>query len=194
MPKLAYSIRRLQVLAILIIACNNKLIAQECHLKNNYVGLMPSILFEPYDTINAVEVNLFPLLYEFRRGEKNDFGFQVRPILNYRFFHAQSGFSQIGGSLVANKYFLNIFDVDFWLTPQLGAFFTYAYNSLDKIQTMTLGIEPGVYLKTSKQLSLSLNLQPGINYYPDKFSRSFVESGSGFKFHLGIIFHVGYNF
>ncbi|MEX2409955.1 MAG: hypothetical protein WD607_01060, partial [Candidatus Paceibacterota bacterium] len=38
-------------------------------------------------------------------------------------------------------------------------------------------------------LSLSLNPQPGIIYYPDKFSRDFADSDSDFKGHYGYIFH-----
>lgn len=172
----------------------HKSFAQESNLKPNYFGLIPSVLIEPYDTIDAVEVNFFPFLYEFRIGEKNDIGFQVRPILNYRFFENQSGFSQIGGSLVVNKYFLDFFGGNHWLTPQLGIFYTYAYNRLDKIQAMTLGIEPGAYIKLSENFSLSVNLQPGVNYYPDKFSQDFVATESGLKGHFGVIFHLGYNF
>lgn len=185
---------KIMLLTTLIVSINNKVHAQESKLKNNYVGFIPSILVEPYDTINAVEVNFLPLVYEFRIKEKNNVGFQVRPILNYRFLETQSGFSQIGGSLVVNKYFLNLFDDSFWLKPQLGVFYTYAYNRLDKIQTMTLGLEPGAYMEINDNLSLSLNLQPGINYYPNKFSQDFVDSKSGFKGHFGFIFHIGYNF
>jgi len=139
-------------------------------------------------------VNFFPFLYEFRIGESNGVGFQIRPILNYRFFETQPGFSQIGGTIVANKYFLNLFDDDFWLKLQLGGYYTYAYNRLDKVQTMTLGIEPGAFMEISNHFSLSLNLQPGINYYPDEASQDFVDSESGFKGHFGVIFHIGYNF
>lgn len=180
-------------LTILLI-CQENGTAQDSPLKSNYLGFIPSVLVEPYDTINAVEVNFSPILYEFRIGKKNDFGIQIRPILNYRFLESQAGFSQMGGSLVVNKYFLNVFDNSFWLKPQLGAYYTYAYNRLDKIQTMTLGIEPGVYMIINSSLSMSLNLQPGINYYPDKFSKDFVDTESGFKGHFGIIFHIGYNF
>ncbi len=169
-------------------------LAQEDFLSTKYAGFIPSFLVEPYDTINAVETNLFPFLYEFRTGEKNDIGFQIRPILNYRFFELQSGFSQIGGTLLVNKYFMNVFAVDSWIKPQLGVYYTYAYNRLDKIQTMTLGIEPGTYMEISDHFSLSLNLQPGINYYPDDASQAFVETESGFKGHFGVIFHIGYNF
>ncbi len=168
--------------------------AQEKTLTDKYVGFIPSVLVEPYDTVDAVEVNFLPFLYEFRMGDNKDLGFQIRPILNYRFLKEQNGFSQIGGTLVMNKYFLNVFDEGFWLTPQLGVYFTYAYNRLDKIQTMTLGVEPGAFMQISKNFSLSVNLQPGINYYPDAFSQDFVETESGIKPHFGIIFHIGYNF
>lgn len=168
--------------------------AQDYSLKARYFGFIPSVLVEPYDTIKSVEVNFFPLVYEFRINQNHDLGFQLRPILNYRFLESQSGFSQIGGSIVVNKYFLNMVDDDFWLKPQLGIFYTYAYNRLDEIQTMTLGIEPGAYMKISNNLSLSVNLQPGINYYPDQFSKDFVDTESGFKGHFGVIFHLGYNF
>ena len=168
--------------------------AQEQTLPGTYLGFIPSILVEPYDTVDAVEVNFLPFLYERRVGEHKDVGFQFRPILNYRFLKGRSGFSQIGGTVVVIKYFLSLFADDFWLKPQLAGYLTYAYNRLDKIQTLTLGVEPGAFMKISRDFSLSVNLQPGINYYPDAFSQEFVETESGLKPHIGIIFHVGYNF
>ncbi|MCK9451833.1 MAG: hypothetical protein M0Q90_09095 [Bacteroidales bacterium] len=182
------------LLVIFLFLMYGNLAAQHKSLRSNYVGLIPSFLVEPYDTINAIEVNFFPFLYEFRIGNENDIGFQIRPILNYRFLKDQDGFSQVGGTLVMNKYFLSVFDDDFWLKPQLGVFYTYAYNRLDEIQTMTLGIEPGAFMKISENFSLSVNLQPGVNYYPDKKSQDFVGTESGLKGHFGIIFHAGYNF
>jgi len=188
-------IKKIPLLLLLSLGLiSQKTIAQENSQTKNYIGLLPSILVEPYDTINAIEVNLFPFLYEYKVGNNNDLGFQIRPILNYRFYEIQSGFSQVGGSLVVNKYFPNAFKDDFWLKPQIGAYFTYAYNRLDKIQTMTIGVEPGVQMKISNYFTMSLNLQPGINYYPDEFSREFVDAESGLKGHFGIIFHIGYNF
>ena len=168
--------------------------AQENSLSKHYIGLMPSVLIEPYDTINAIEVNCFPFLYEYRIGKNKDLGFQIRPMLNYRIYEIQSGFSHLGGSLVVNKYFLNVFKDSFWLKPQLGAYFTFTYNKLDKVQVMILGIEPGVFMKFSKHISMSVNLQPGIDYYPDKASKHFVGAENGFKGHFGFIFHIGYNF
>lgn len=177
---------------LILIIKNSK--AQENNLSANYIGFIPSILIESYDTIDALGINILPFLYEFRSGKKNELGFQIRPILNYRFFKTQNGVSQIGGTLVVNKYFLQIFAEDFWLKPQLGIFYTYTYNLLDMVQTMTLGLEPGVFMKISKSFSLSLNLQPGINYYPDKFSQDFVDAKKGIKSHFGFIFHTGFNF
>jgi hypothetical protein len=188
------NILMLSLLATFLLGFHEKVVAQESALKDNYIGFIPSFLVEPYDTINAIEVNFFPFLYEFRLGEKNEIGIQVRPILNYRFLEEESGFSQIGGTVVVNKYFSNLVADDYWLIPQLGMYYTYAYNRLDEIQTMTLGIEPGVYMQFSEHLSMSVNLQPGINYYPDDFSQDFVDTESGFKGHFGIVFHVGYNF
>lgn len=185
---------KLLLLSTIIFTCYGNLLAQNSSLKKNYSGLIPSVLVEPYDTIDAVEINFFPFLYELRIGKSNDVGFQIRPILNYRFLKGKNGFSQIGGTVVMNKYFLNIFDDNFWLKPQFGVFYTYAYNRLDKIKTMTLGIEPGAFMKITEGLSLSVNLQPGINYYPNKFSQVFVGTKSGFKGHFGFIFHIGYNF
>ena len=178
----------------LFIALQGKGIAQEKSLKDNYLGFMPSFLMEPYDTINAVEVNLFPFLYEFRTGERNHIAFQFRPILNYRFLKSQNGFSQTGGTVVLKKYLLNLFEDTFWMKPQLGIPYTYAYNRLDKIQTMTFGVEPGAYIEISEKFSCAIILQPGINYYPDKASQEYVKTDSGFKSHFGIFFHIGYNF
>ncbi len=178
----------------MILLVYNDACAQQTDLESNYIGIMPAFLAEPYDTIKALEVNLFPFLYERRMGERNDVSLQFRPILNYRFFKDQSGFSQMGGTLAVNKYLLNFFADDFWLKPQIALFYTYAYNRLDQIQTMTLGIEPGAYMKVSEKFSLSMILQPGLNYYPDDFSKEFVDSESGFKSHFGVFFHFGYNF
>ena len=190
MPK-----KPLPFLFTLLIFCIGRGIkAQEINLSKNYLGLIPSVLVEPYDTINAVEVNFLPFLYEFRIGNNNDLGIQFRPILNYRFYEVQPGFSQIGATLAVNKYFLNAFKDTSWLKPQLGGYFTYAYNRLDKIQTMTLGVEPGAYMRFPNNISISINVQPGINYYPDAASRDFVGTTSGFKGHFGIIVHAGYNF
>lgn len=186
--------RNFLFLLMLTLSFAQKAIAQETRLSKNYIGLSPSVLVEPYDTINAIEVNFLPFLYEYRIGENHDLSLQARTILNYRFYEPQSGISQIGGSFVLNKYFLNIFGDDFWLIPQLGTYFTYAHNRLDKIQTLTLGIEPGAYIKFSRNFSMSINLQPGINYYPDTYSKQFADTKSGFKGHFGMIFHIGYNF
>ena len=141
------------MILILFTFCSKNICAQGSSLKNNYVGFIPAILAEPYDTINAIEVNLFPFLYELRVGNKNDIGLQVRPIFNYRFLKNQSGFSQIGGTFMVNKYFLDMFGDDFWLIPKLGVYYTYAYNRLDSIQTMTLGIEPGAFMQISDHFS-----------------------------------------
>jgi hypothetical protein len=168
--------------------------AAESNLKDHYVGLIPAFLAEPYDDIRAIEVNFAPFLYEVRIGEANDIGFQFRPILNYRFYRDQSGFSQIGGTVVANKYWLNVGGEDPWVIPHLGLYYTYAYNRLDEIQTMTGGIETGGLVYLGNDFSLTLTLQPGINYYPDERSRAFVDAPNGFKGHFGLFVHVGYNF
>lgn len=168
--------------------------AQESYLTSNYLGIAPSILVEPYDTINAIEINCMPIVYEFRIGKENNLSFQLRPVLNYRIYRISSGFSQIGGSLVFTKYYPSSYFAKFRLTPLLGVFSTYAYNRLDRIQTITLGIEPGIYFNISNKFSTSLNLQPGINLYPDEKSKNFVNTKNGFKTHFGIIFHIGYNF
>lgn len=184
----------LTLVAVLFLSRNQHTFAQDTQLKPNYIGFMPAVLAEPYDTIDAIEVNFLPFLYEIRTGKQNDLGFQLRTILNYRFLENRSGFSQIGGTIVVNKYFLNMFADNFWLKPQLGVYYTYAYNRLDKIQTMTFGLEPGVFMQISDAISMAVSLQPGINYYPDKTSQEYVETESGFKSHFGVFFQVGYNF
>lgn len=170
----------------------NHAYSQETNYKNNYIGVLPSVLIEPYDSIKAVEINVFPFVYEYKFNP--ELGLQVRPIVNYRFFKNKSGISQTGGTILLNRYFHSLFGQDSWLTPQIAVFYTYSYNQLDKIQTMTLGVEPGVLMKISNSFTLSLNVQPGINYYPDAYSKAFVNSKNGLKSHFGIIFHFGYSF
>ena len=96
------------------------------------------------------------------------------------------------GFLKSKKLYMKLFSLP--KKPQLSVFYTYAYNRLDDIHTMTFGMEPGVYTNISEHFSLSLILQPGINYYPDAYSRDFVETENGLKSHFGVFVHVGYNF
>lgn len=179
-------------LLVIVSFINEKAFAQEYKLKGNYLGFIPSFLAEPYDTIDALEINILPFLYELRVGETNDVGFQIRPIVNYRFYEFEPGISQVGATFLVNYYVQNMLSEGHWLVPKIGIYSTYAYNRLDGIQTITLGIEPGAYMHISDHWSISIDLQPGINYYPDQASQDYV--GGRFKSHLGVFFHVGYNF
>lgn len=165
--------------------------AQNVMSKRHYIGLQPSFLAEPYDTIKALEVNIVPINYEYRF--ENHFSLQVRSIVNYRFYKPAPGISQTGLTLVAHKYFPEWMKEDFWLTPSIGGFSTYTYNQLDLINTLTVGAEAGVIFSFGQLISLSVVLQPGINYYPDQYSKDFVQSPAGFKSHFGLIFHAGIN-
>lgn len=168
--------------------------AQSYEFKKHYIGILPSFLAEPYDTINALEVNVAPLVYEIRFGQNNQVGIHIRPMVNYRFYKPAPGISQVGGTILLNRYFLNLFKEDSWLKFQAGLYSTYTYNRLDRINTITVGLEPGLFMILSDRWSMSLNIQPGINYYPDAYSREFVNTASGFKSHFGIMFHIGANF
>lgn len=165
---------------------------QNVMYKHHYIGLQPSFLAEPYDTIDALEVNVVPINYEYRFD--NHFALQLRSIVNYRFYKPAPGISQTGFTFLAHKYFPEWLKEDFWLTPSIGGFTTYTYNQLDFINTMTVGLEAGVIFSFGKLISLSTTLQPGINYYPDQYSKDFVQSPSGFKSHFGVIVHAGFNF
>lgn len=183
---------KLIISTVLFISYSVVVSGQEKEYKLHYLGILPSVLAEPYDTLKAIEVNVVPLVYEFKLNQ--GLGLQVRPIANYRFNEISHGISQTGGTVLLNKYLLKVFREDFWLVPEFAFFYTFTYNQLDKIHTMTAGAEFGLFMKLKKNFSFSLNLQPGINYYPNQFSRDFVESESGFKSHFGVIFHLGYNF
>lgn len=166
--------------------------AQDGEMKRNYIGVLPSILVEPYDMIDAVEINILPFVYEYRFNQ--GFGLQLRPIMNYRIVKMNPGISQTGGTIMINKYLRFLFREDYWLTPQIGIFYTDTYNQIDRIRTMTLGLEPGISMRISASFSLNLNLQPGINYYPNEYSKQFVDTETGFKSHFGVIFHLGFSF
>ncbi|MBD3638634.1 MAG: hypothetical protein HUJ25_14880 [Crocinitomicaceae bacterium] len=166
--------------------------AQNVMGKHHYIGIQPSFLVEPYDTIKAVEVNIVPFNYEYRFD--NHFSIQVRSMVNYRFYEPAPGISQTGGTVVFHKYFPEWLKEDFWLTPSIGGFSTYTYNQLDRINTIIAGAELGVLFSFGKWISLSVAGQPGINYYPDTYSQEFVGTSSGFKSHFGVIVHAGVNF
>lgn len=167
--------------------------AQNILGKSNYIGILPSVLKEPYDKIDAIEVNVFPLVYE--RRIKDKWGTQLRPMINYRIYKPHPGISHLGGTVMVNRYLPSLFKKeDFWIVPNIGAYFSYTYNKIDLVNTLILGLEPGVLMKLSSRFSLNLAIQPGIDYFPDEYSRNFVNSSNGFKPHFGFIFHIGYNF
>lgn len=189
-PRLASWLIKTSLLASLLLMSVGLAVAQEANYARHYIGILPSILFEPYDTVDAVEINIVPFVYEFRMP--HNVAFQMRPIVNYRFLKSNPGISHTGASTLLNRYFPSLWGEEFWLVPQAAIFYTYAYNMLDAIHTMTLGIEPGLMIKVSDSFGVSLNIQGGVNYYPDAYSRQFVATESGFKPHLGIIVHFGF--
>lgn len=163
-------------------------------LKSNYIGILTSILAEPYDSINAIEINVFPVVYEYRFGEDRSFALQLRPVINYRMLKNGSGISQTGATLFINKYVNGLWSNAKGITPFVGVYSTYTYNQLDKFPTLTLGVEPGTRFTLSEKFTVSVSFQPGINYYPDERSRVYVKARNGFKSHFGVIAHIGLNF
>lgn len=159
--------------------------------RRNYVGLLPSILFEPYDKVDAIEVNVAPFVYEYRFTKQS--ALQIRPLVNYRFSDTEGGVSHLGATVVFNRYFPGLFWDDPDIIPVLGSFVTYTWNNLDRMNTMTVGLEPGVVFAFTDALSLTVVLQPGVNYYPDRFSRDFVGASGGFLPHFGVVVHAGLN-
>ncbi|MBI3142900.1 MAG: hypothetical protein HYZ16_08740 [Bacteroidetes bacterium] len=154
-----------------------------------YIGLMPSVLVEPYDSVNAVEINVLPLVFEKWRHLK--YGLQFRPMVNYRIYAPAPGISHLGGSVLLNRYFPLSSEKHSQLKPLIGFYTTFTHNRLDKVNTLTLGLEPGI--KIGGKVSVNINLQPGINWYPDAASRAFVGAPTGFLPHFGLVFHVGYH-
>ena len=159
---------------------------------SHYLGLQPAFLLEPYDTINALEVNVIPFVYEYRGAGL--WAFQVRPIANYRFYKPAPGISQVGAGLFATRYLPGVLSGIDWLTPILAGYSTYTYNQLDLIHTLTIGAEAGVMMIITPTFTLNVNLQPGINYYPTEYSRQFAGAETGFLSHFGVIVHFGYRF
>ena len=73
------------------------------------------------------------------------------------------------------------------LKPRLGIYYTHTFNRLDKVQTMTLVMEYPFQVT----FSITTSLQPVIKYYPNFFSRKFVNTMSGFKPHYAMLFQIG---
>lgn len=160
--------------------------------RKNYIGIMPSFLKEPYDTIDALEVNIVPLT--FQRKFKETWDFELRSMVNYRIFERDNGVSQVGGTIMANKYFVGLFGEEAIVIPKIGIYNSTTTNLKDKIQTLTFGLEPGVNFRFSQLVSMTISAQPGINWYPNKYSQNFAGAKSGFLFHFGLMFQAGIHF
>tara|TARA_Y100001972_G_scaffold11163_1_gene12100 strand:+ start:10748 stop:10963 length:216 start_codon:yes stop_codon:yes gene_type:complete len=50
------------LIIFLVFSFSTDLFAQEKQLSKQYVGFLPSFLIEPYDTINAIEINTLPFV------------------------------------------------------------------------------------------------------------------------------------
>jgi hypothetical protein len=155
---------------------------------SRYFGIFPSILAEPepYDYLDAIEVNLLPFVFEYRPLDR--LGIQARPIANLRLIAGQQPVvSHVGGTVAVPWYRSTPWSGSHGAFVTAGPFTSYTYNLQDGISTVIVGGEIGTAVYLDPGFSLNFSLQPGINWYPRPLQGQY-----SFLPHIGLIIHFGW--
>lgn len=146
-----------------------------------YVGVTPSVLFEPYDDVDALELGILPLDVAWRIAPA--WTLEARPIVNLRLLPDHPlAISHLGLSLAVQRWLAL---GDGW--SLLGGPFTTATRQrLFEETTLTLGLEGGAEARWGR-LALAVSLQPGVNVYLDTPVPDRALLG-----HLGVIVRLGW--
>ncbi|MEI8095792.1 MAG: hypothetical protein WCG80_16400 [Spirochaetales bacterium] len=148
-----------------------------------YWGVLPSVLVEPYDDVEALEVNLIPLILGFELSP--GLRLEVRPLVDLQLLEGRSpALSHLGGTFALTKTFFGESPGVSW---HLGRFFSANVNAIDGGVVVISGVEPGVTWTADDQFSLTLSPQPGVDW--------FLRPGAGqapLLPHLGLVVHFGW--
>ena len=146
------------------------------------LGVAPSVLAEPYDDVNALEVGIVPLDVGWRLGPR--WFLEARPILNLRLLKdTPRSISHVGGLLVLQRE-VPVGEQGWALIG--GPMVTLARQRLFEETTLTLGGELGVQAR-SGDFWLALSAQPGVNLYLDTPVEDRTILG-----HFGVAFRLGW--
>ena len=156
---------------------------------DTYIGLAPAFLNEPYDSVDALEVNALPITYEYYFSDNS--GLHLRPIINLRFINNQATTISHIGSTIGYNFYFPMSESWVWIA---GVMSTYTYNLQDIQTVITTGGELGGLVDFEDGFLLRFTLQPGINYYPDQRSRDLAGATTGFLPHFGFIVDFGWAF
>ena len=103
-----------------------------------YWGVFPSVLVEPYDDVEALEVNLIPLILGFELSP--GLRLEVRPLVDLQLLEGRSpALSHLGGTFALTKTFLGESPRVSW---HLGGFLSANVNAIDGGVVVISGSSP----------------------------------------------------
>jgi len=146
-------------------------------IKDNFIGINPSVTAEPFYEKGEFDINIFPLVYQ--RVINNHFDFRITSILNLGVREDKNRLS-IYGIELAVPYFLSQKGGNpsrgFLIAPILSL---VRYS---KEEHLNLGIwcEPGYNILMDKDYSLSIGLQFGATYF------SYDNEQNKWREHIGV--------
>jgi hypothetical protein len=175
--------KQLSLTFVLIIVITNNLYGQE--KRPFLIGIQPAITVEPFYEDGEFDVNVFPLVYEARIGQRTNI--RIVPIANYHLGGEENGFSDLGLFTIL-PIFLQKAESryakthGFYVGPVLG----FGRNVLNDHYTTTLALEPGYMFKTEKRFTITLGLQLGGSHflYDDEPNEWFFHWGPKISFGL----------
>lgn len=129
-----------------------------------FAGLQPAITVEPFYEDGELDINVFPIIFESRIGQRTNIRFV--PIVNYHIGGTENGLSDLSLFTVI-PVFLNKAEslsdktFGFYMGPVLG----FGRNILNDHYTLTLAMEPGYMFEAEKSFTITLGLQLGGSYF-----------------------------
>lgn len=160
--------------------------AAPCSKGSTYLGIFPSVLFEPDDEYDAVEVNLLPVTLGWR--PVTNVGLELRPMMTLRLLEDQRQLTRVGGTLATHRYFAREL-LPSWVSLLVGPFISFTRSDIDRESVLILGGELGAAFFFSERFSLTFAVQPGMDYFLDTPVR-----GREWLPHFGLVLHFGWTF
>lgn len=130
----------------------------------HFIGLTPAITVEPYYNKGELDINVFPLVYQFSISKRLDG--RLSPVLNLGIRNGDDVLSHVGLE-IATPIFLkkkeekNSPSNGFYLAPVLS----FTRNNSALHYNLGTWIEPGYLLSISEKWSISFGLQVGGTYF-----------------------------
>jgi len=130
----------------------------------NFIGLNPSITYEPFYEKGELDINVFPLVYQTPLSKRIDI--RVSSIVNYGIRNTNNSFSHLGFQTALPIFFKlkeekNLPSGGLFIAPGFGV----TRNLIEKHSNVGLWVEPGYNLLFDDNFAISFSAQFGATHF-----------------------------